>query len=1263
MRYHPAEMNTRSCHRVCHSPFAILCFAAISCTAPFASGQRLISNGFFFEDIVWTGGTAPGPGSVAIIDSDLTAMLNFPGTGEVAGLNVSLGRVAGSGSLIVGNLQLSGGEVDVNLTVNQALTWTGGKLGRTTGPANATWSGAGAKELTNIYTNTGTLTVSGTNIDSANDEIENGAGRVIEIAETGNVFVRLQPFSNGGIIQNRAGATVRKTASGAAPSHVDWALNNEGTLEVLVGTLNLAQGGTHRGTANVAAGATLELSDGVHFLRNGGVFNGPGLVLVSGTADLNASDVTGAFQVNAPLLQTGGSIFSGGSSPALNINQQYDWLAGVLGAVATTVNLNGPSNWSSGGEKLITGTTDNLRNFGTLTISGANIVTNFFGRGFGNSSGGIVDFVADGVHFAVGGATEAGTILNSVGGIVRKSAGSGVSTIQWNLDNLGAIEIQTGTLQFQTGRVTLAGNTSISIGAVLDFNSSGSRHALVGGGSITGSGLVLVSGATVELTGEGGFTIAAPTSLTSGILGERFDSEVRLLNLSGGLDWTGGTLGASNSSATTGSSVFIGAPGVVSTWSGAGLKTIASPVSLAVNRGIVNLTGTSVRPARNGTGLTNTAGGIFRIAGDGVALDVNGSAMGRFTNDMGGVFQKSTGTGTSTIRWIYDNFGTTQVDIGTLQFTQNTAFAGTTTIASGAVLELASGTHLFSAGQTTSGAGILRIGSAIVNASGLGTPHQVSAKTVLSSGTININQADTALHLAGGLDWDFGNIGGIGMLQISGNSIWSTTGIKTINGTVRNSGQIQLTGTFLTNAASTNGIVNQTGAQFIVSSTGNAMVNNGLSNGRFENGVGATFTRMGNAGTSNIAWTFLNSGTIEVPAGTLNFAAGAGGTGGFLGGHIGNISPGLPGSVTFSSGDYILENGGSVGNLNAFTVQGANLELSLGATYTIHSKARLTSGSLGAGGSDTSTLRLLGGLDWTGGTLGSMDGTKIEIAGAMNWSGGGNRIVGDRPSQIRLIGQTTLTSSVRNSEPGTGLMNDAGGRFVLSADAASLVNNGANVGTFVNGLGAIFSKTSPGTNSIAWDFQNDGFLEITSGVVDFLGKFEQSETGSTKLTNNARIRINNQSFELAGDYAGNGIFDTEFFAHLLGRISPGESPGTLEFTGTLDLSPGSNLNFELGQTSDLIRVGNELRLDGVLHIDAAAGFAPGPYVLFDYEGAFTDDGLAFGQMPDGFEYALSNDVANTQVVLTITSIPEPSGALLMLIGVASLLQRRFRRRA
>jgi hypothetical protein len=129
-----------------------------------------------------------------------------------------------------------------------------------------------------------------------------------------------------------------------------------------------------------------------------------------------------------------------------------------------------------------------------------------------------------------------------------------------------------------------------------------------------------------------------------------------------------------------------------------------------------------------------------------------------------------------------------------------------------------------------------------------------------------------------------------------------------------------------------------------------------------------------------------------------------------------------------------------------------------------------------------------------------------------------------------------------------------------------------------------------------------------------------------------------------------------------GILSPGNSPGTITFTSGLTLATGSILNFELGLTSELIRVsggtltGPSGNGGGTLNFSNSGGFAAGTYTLINYTAAtlsnFQASDFAIGSSISGYTYNLALSGSTLQLTATASAIPEPSTYAAILGGLA-----------
>jgi hypothetical protein len=204
---------------------------------------------------------------------------------------------------------------------------------------------------------------------------------------------------------------------------------NTGTVQVQSGTLDLNDGNAAGGTFAVSSGATLQMT-GVNSVTTASSVTGAGTFLLSaGTLSCTSNLV-----VDCPFTWSGGTIQSAGG-----------------------VTLNGPSSLSGIGQNamnLIFGGV--LINAGQMTWSGSGTNLLFDSGAITNLAAGTITITAD------VSATAGGTIGNA--GLLLKTNALGTT-------RFSAAFVNTGTLDVQSGTVSLMGNNTLT-GGTLSFGIS-----------------------------------------------------------------------------------------------------------------------------------------------------------------------------------------------------------------------------------------------------------------------------------------------------------------------------------------------------------------------------------------------------------------------------------------------------------------------------------------------------------------------------------------------------------------------------------------------------------------------------------------------------------------------------------------------------------------------------------------------------------------------------------------------------------------------
>ena len=324
---------------------------------------------------------------------------------------------------------------------------------------------------------------------------------------------------------------------------------------------------------------------------------------------------------NGLLAWSGGTL--GGEFP-LAVAGALSLSGGHLGT-AMSVATNGTFNITGSATKQIS----YLTNDGTVTWAGKGLLT--LGPSLHNRTGALFDLRDDA-------RSSVGVIIND--GLLRKSAGTGISSLWSSLTNTGVLEAQTGTIEYQAYN----GYNWFSPGTVF-----------------TGEGTNLCKNATFS----GAIFSSNLVIRASGIFGNGM--------LSGTVVWQQGNL-------DSGASLTI-APD--------GLLDISGSLSRNVNGSITNagqVVWRDTGPLNVGDGGTicNGAGATWDARSD-ASMGGSGSAA-LIVNE--GLYRKSAGSGRSTWAVGFLNRGTLAIDSGTLRFSGGYTHSNAVIALAGGTLQL-----------------------------------------------------------------------------------------------------------------------------------------------------------------------------------------------------------------------------------------------------------------------------------------------------------------------------------------------------------------------------------------------------------------------------------------------------------------------------------------------------------------------------------------------------------------------------------------------
>ncbi|HXZ57454.1 MAG TPA: hypothetical protein VEG40_07720, partial [Gaiellaceae bacterium] len=371
----------------------------------------------------------------------------------------------------LGDLQLTGGTLTLTRTSDDSpitkLEMSGGTLAgaaRVVIGSSMTWSGNA------LMTGVGTTAVAAgaTLTQSGNVSLQNG--RMLEIGGTldNTVDATLGTGGTAPLIHVLAGGVLKKSG-GSVSSRVDPQLQNDGGVQASSGTLQL-DGGSSSGTGSFGATpatGTVALTGGTFTLTGGAKFLG----------SVSLSGATVQVAQLATLTLSGSNTMSGGT---LGGTGTVSIPSGTLIWAGGTMDGAGPTALDAGAT---------IKQTGGVTIQNSRLL----------QIGGTFDDTVD-ATLGTGGMTPHIDVLST--GVFKKSGGSVSSRVDPPLQNDGAVQASTGTLQLDGGSSAGAGSFGGAQGGTVAF--TGSTFNLSDGAKFLGS--VSLSGATVQVAAGGTLT-------------------------------------------------------------------------------------------------------------------------------------------------------------------------------------------------------------------------------------------------------------------------------------------------------------------------------------------------------------------------------------------------------------------------------------------------------------------------------------------------------------------------------------------------------------------------------------------------------------------------------------------------------------------------------------------------------------------------------------------------------------------------------------
>ena len=251
----------------------------------------------------------------------------------------------------------------------------------------------------------------------------------------------------------------------------------------------------------------------------------------------------------------------------------------------------------------------------------------------------------------------------------------------------------------------------------------------------------------------------------------------------------------------------------------------------------------------------------------------------------------------------------------------------------------------------------------------------------------------------------------------------------------------------------------------------------------------------------------------------------------------------------------------------------------------------------------------------------------------------------------RLVGAGTLLAPLE--------LQDGGELAVLNGEAFQVIGRPRPISGTVNSLGAL-TFDDPVINSVS------GTINASEGQLSFPGNATKDDIG---LTNNGTLNLSNivvrgdvhspsgstinvgANVQFDGLVSGAADFPGSGIVTFNGGFDPGDSPASMSIGGGVVFGDQNTLRIEIGGLTegsefDVVNVLGEVTLDGLLQVDLIDDFEP---ALGD---SFTV--MTFESRNDTLfrEVAFPSD--DWQLIygedhLTLTVVPEPSGAMLLWI--------------
>lgn len=1045
--------------------------------------------------------TLTGAGSVAQ-SSDV--QVGIDGTfnlGSLAQASTSIKGLSGTGSVVLGNTTL--GLTDGTHAFGGVISGAGGI---TVSAGSHTLSGSNT--FTGIARVThGTLFANSVNsLSHASYVSLDNPDAVLDISGSTTSGVAINSLAGLGQVYLGARdlAITNAPAAGSASGVFGGTLSGSGSVSLLSGTLVLTGNNTFTGVTSLTSSATLDIGGGTNrgnlsgnisndgtldFNYSNGTHAFDGLISGVGSVNIRGEDAAGVVLTrantfsgetvvhNGTLYLEGNGSVASSSVVRLGNTGRFD-IAGIDGDAARIKGLAGAGHVDLG-SKVLSLVGGESTYFGTISGNNNSMLSIKSGRltTLGTIDGTSVR-IAEGAGLVLGNGQNTGSLDANVfadGELVfnRSDAVSFNNTIggTGTLDKRGAGTLTlnkensfTGTAVVRAGTLRLAADGTLNGDIVNNANVQFARaDAWTYGGAMTGTGSLAISSAQTTVTGD--LTHAGGTTIES--------ASLQIGN--------GGTTGSVSGNIVNNSSLIFNRSNTVvygGSITGVGSLTQAG-------------TGTTILTASsNHSGGTTILAGTLQL-GDGTR---DGAIEGDVANSGVLAFQQS---GTTVFSGLVSGTGgLVQKGAGAVILTANNSYTGTTSIASGSLLQVGNGVSNGRISNTVSNDGTLSFAQ----------NSDVVFNGVIS-GTGNLLQAGSATLTLEAEQSYFGAtdvVAGavlalVGDGSIAGSSVLGLRGTFDISGiSAGSTSVVDLSGDGDVQLGSRTLVLSNAASEFSGNIDGDGGVT--VSAGSWKILTGQTFTGVTNvAANANLALVAdgsVSSSSSVIADGTFSIADTT------TGSSIKSLSGSQNGSVIL--GDHVLTisdaagtyegtitgNGGLTVAGGTLVLKGANrysgaTTVASGATLDLH--ANPSSASAGDFAVDGDLNVLVGS-----GLVFGYDKTIIG-SGTLTKSGDGRLIISDASNASGFVGHTVVTQ-------GEFTVNGNLGGNVTALSRGTLSGKGFIGGNVAIGSGGTLSAgTSPGTLTI------NGNLSLASNSTS---KFELSQANVVGGAANDHVIVN-----------------------------------------------------------------------------------------------------------------------------------------------------------